>query len=81
MWLNRSSRTLSPALRKARNSLLAGFMSQQPLLSKAIAAVANNNVVKHPNVQQRQSVFDAHRNALVRGTGYRLTAGMVVCLM
>ena len=56
-------------------------MSQHPLLSEAIAAVANNDVVQHPDVQQRQGILDTLRNALVRGTGYRLTTGMVVRLM
>ncbi len=58
--------------------MLAGFMSQHPLLSKAKAAIANNNVVKHPNVQQRQSILDTLRNALIRGAGFYNTAWMVV---
>ena len=58
--------------------MLAGFTSQQPLLSKAIAAVANNDVIKYPDINQRQSILDTLRNALIRGTGYRLTAWMVV---
>ena len=57
----------------------ADLNSQLPRLGKAIATVPNNDVVKYPDINQRQGALDPLRNALIRSAGFYNTTGMVVC--
>ena len=59
--------------------ITAELNSQLPRLGKAIATVPNDDVVKYPDINQRQCTLDPLCDALVSSAGFGLTAGMVVC--
>jgi hypothetical protein len=54
------------------------FYSQLARLGKTIATVSNNDLVKYPDINQRQSALDPLRNALICSAGFWPTAWMVM---